>query len=218
MRLLLLQDRARVDDGLFTHLRKNGFLIDSVERLGDIDMLENESYDVLLVSSQLPDGSGLDWVRLLRVQHITTPVLMLMVGAPGPTAQAEVLDAGADDFVVMPCRPELVAERVRALRCRAAGLATPRVRCGDVEFDLGSRTTVRCGMPVALTEREWNLVEALALRFDHTVPKAQVELLVQGIHGAPTSNALEVHLSNVRRKLGRQIIRTIRGVGYRLNT
>ncbi|MET3376818.1 two-component system OmpR family response regulator [Variovorax boronicumulans] len=217
MRLLLLQDRARVDDGLFTHLRKNGFLIDSVERLGDIDVLENESYDVLLVSSQLPDGSGLDWVRLLRV-HITTPVLMLMVGAPGPAAQAEVLDAGADDFVVMPCRPELVAERVRALRCRAAGLATPRVRCGDVEFDLGSRTTVRCGMPVALTEREWNLVEALALRFDHTVPKAQVELLVQGIHGAPTSNALEVHLSNVRRKLGRQIIRTIRGVGYRLNT
>ncbi|MET3441039.1 two-component system OmpR family response regulator [Variovorax paradoxus] len=217
MRLLLVEDRELVGDGLAGHLRRDGFLVDRFEWIADVGGLENESYDVLLVCTRLPDGSGLEWIRALRGQRLTTPVLMLAAGER-PAERIKALDAGADDCLVTPFPPELLAERVRALRCRAAGLATPHVHCGDVEVDLCHKTTIRCGTPVALTEREWNLVEALALRFDHTVPRAQMELLVQGVHGAPTSNALEVHLSNVRRKLGRQIIRTIRGVGYRLNT
>ncbi|QGW82503.1 response regulator [Variovorax paradoxus] len=217
MRLLLVQDRELVGDGLAGHLRRYGFLVDRFERIADVGELENESYDVLLVCTQFPDRSGLKWVRALRKQRLSTPVLMLAAGSR-PRERIKALDAGADDCLVAPFPTELLAERVRALRCRAAGLATPHIHCGDVEVDLCRKTTIRYGTPVVLTEREWNLVEALALRFDHTVPRAQVELLVQGVHGAPTSNALEVHLSNVRRKLGRQIIRTIRGVGYRLNT
>lgn len=217
MRLLLVENRELVGDGMAAHLRCDGHLVDSLERHDDIGALWGEPYDVLLVCSQLPDGSGLAWVRQLRRQQLTMPILMLTAGHRS-TECARALDAGADDCVAIPFAPELLAERVRSLRCRAAGLATPRMRCGDVEFDLSSRTTHRAGKFVALTGREWNLVEALALRFDRIVTKVQMDLLVHGLHRAPASNALEVHLSNVRRKLGSQLIRTVRGVGYRLNT
>lgn len=217
MRLLLVEDRAQEGDSIAALLRSDGHLVDVFALPGDIGELASDSYDVLIVCWQLPDGWGLDWVRRLRSRRLTTPVLMLTAGHR-PSERAMAFHAGADDCLATPFAAALLAQRVRALRCSAAGLPTPWMRFGDVELDLSRRTSFRGGMPVALTGREWNLVEALALRPDRTVPKEQMELLVHGLHGAPASNALEVHLSNVRRKLGRQIIRTIRGVGYRLNT
>jgi two-component system OmpR family response regulator len=118
--------------------------------------------------------------------------------------------------MVKPVDIDVLAARVRELRYRVAGLTTPQLHYGDVELDLENRTTFRGGERVSLTAREWGLVEALALRFDRIVSKAELTLLVLGINAQPASTALEVHLSNVRRKLGRGLIRTVRGAGLRM--
>ena len=217
MRLLLIEDDPTLGEALRDFLRADGHRVDWCERLADVAALRGEPYDAWLVDWQLPDGSGLDWLRAQRARGAATPALML-------TARDRLhervlgLDAGCDDYLVKPFAPEELAARLRAVSRRSgAQAAGPRVRFGAVEVDFGARAAFAHGKRAELTAREWALLEALALRAGRIVAKAELEKLVLGFDSELASNALEVHVSALRRKLGRELIETVRGLGYRID-
>jgi two-component system OmpR family response regulator len=217
MRLLLIEDDPMLGNGLRDFLRADGHRVDWCQTLAASNTLRDEPYDALLVDWQLPDGSGLDWLRARRLRGDATPALML-------TARDRLgdrvtgLDAGADDYLVKPFAPEELSARLRAVSRRSgAGAAHSRSRIAGVEIDLTARAAFRCGQRVELTAREWAVLEALVLRAGRIVPKADLDKLVHGFESDVASNALEVHVSALRRKLGRELIETVRGLGYRIS-
>jgi two-component system OmpR family response regulator len=215
MRVLLLEDDWNLAQGLKAFLEAEGHVVDCCSRLLEALSLANEPYDAYLIDWQLPDGSGLDWVRRLRREG--TPVPVIVLTARDLTAdRVQGLDAGADDYIVKPFDPEELSARLRAVTRRSAGLNAPRQRFGDVEVDLHTRTVYLHGSTVAVTNREWAILEALVRRPGRLVAKSDLESLVHGLDGEVASNALEVHISALRRKLGRQRIETMRGMGYRV--
>ena len=216
MRLLLLEDDDILGDGLRAFLRAEGHQVDWCHTLGDAEALRGEPYDALLVDWQLPDGSGLDWLRGRRARGDATPALML-TARDRLGDRIEGLDSGADDYLVKPFAPEELVARLRAVGRRAAGGAASLRRFGAVEVDLAARAARVDQRAVALTAREWALLEAMVLRAGRIVPKAELEKLVHGFDAEIASNALEVHVSALRRKLGHALIETVRGLGYRID-
>ena len=215
MRLLLLEDDPILGSGLCAYLRADGNAVDWCRRIAEASALRNEAYDALLVDWQLPDGSGLDWVQALRRSGDKTPVVVL-TARDLLNDRVRGLDSGADDYLVKPFDPEELSARIRAVRRRASGAADAMLQFGDVQVDLTARCAYVDGVRAELTAREWALTEALALRAGRIVAKAELDSLVHGLDGDAASNALEVHVSSIRRKLGRQLIETVRGMGYRL--
>jgi two-component system OmpR family response regulator len=216
MRLLLLEDDHLLGEGLRDFLRADGHIVDWFVRLLDVVTLGSEPYDALLVDWQLPDGSGLDWVRRLRHQGITTPVLML-TARDLLADRVRGLDVGADDYLVKPFEPEELVARIRAVCRRSGGSASSRLSFGDVEIDLTARAAFVAGVRAALTAREWTVLEALVHRAGRIVPKSDLEALMLGFDKEVSSNALEVHISGIRRKLRADLIETVRGMGYRVS-
>ena len=216
MRLLLLEDDDILGDGLQAFLRAEGHQVDWCRALADAEALRGEPYDALLVDWQLPDGSGLDWLRKRRAHGDATPALML-TARDRLGDRVEGLDSGADDYLVKPFAPEELVARLRAVGRRAAGGAASRRRFGAVEVDLAARTAFVDRHAVPLTAREWALLEAMVLRAGRIVPKAELEKLVHGFDAEIASNAIEVHVSALRRKLGHALIETVRGLGYRID-
>jgi two-component system, OmpR family, response regulator len=216
MRLLLIEDDPTLGEGLRDFLRADGHRVDWCASLADTRAMNSEPYDAWLVDWQLPDGSGVEWLAARRTRGDATPALLL-------TARDRVndriagLDAGADDYLVKPFAPEELAARLRAVSRRSgAGAAQARKVIGDVTVDLSARAASVAEARVELTAREWALLEALVLRAGRIVPKAELEKLVLGFDSVLASNALEVHVSALRRKLGRELIETVRGLGYRI--
>ncbi len=214
MRLLLLEDDKILGEGLRAFLQADGHAVDWCQRLAQAQALRNEPFDVLLVDWQLPDGSGVDWVRSLRARGNHTPVVIL-TAHDLLSDRIQGLDSGADDYLVKPFEPEELSARIRAVRRRAAGNASPQLAFGDVAFDMAARSVTLCGEAVELTAREWALAEALVMRAGRLVTKADLESLVLGLDGEVASNTLEVHIYSLRKKLGRQHIENSRGMGYR---
>ena len=215
MRLLLIEDDDILGEGLRDFLQVEGHAVDWCRCLADTRALRDEPYDALLVDWQLPDGSGLDWLLERRTRGDATPAVMLTArDRLGDRIQG--LDSGADDYLVKPFAPEELAARLRAVSRRSAGSATSRRRFGDVEVDLAARTAYLRRQTVELTAREWKVLEALVLRAGRIVPKADLEKLMLGFESEIASNALEVHVSALRRKLGRDLVETVRGLGYRI--
>lgn len=215
MRLLLLEDDDIFGEGLRDFLRSEGHRVDWCTTLEMAQAHQNEPMDALLVDWQLPDGSGVDWLTARRARGDATPAIIL-TARDRLRDRIEGLDGGADDYLVKPFAPEELLARLRAVLRRSAGVASDRLRLGVVELDLQARTVRMAGEEVALTAREWNLLEALARRAGRIVPKADLERLVLGFDAEVASNALEVHVSALRRKLGRELIETVRGLGYRI--
>jgi two-component system OmpR family response regulator len=215
MRLLLIEDDATLGEGLRDYLRAEGHQVEWAQSLAAADAFRGEAFDAMLVDWQLPDGSGRDWIAAWRSRGDTTPMLMI-------TARDRLddriygLDSGADDYLVKPFAPEELAARLRVVGRRHAGSGQALLQVGEVQIDLHARSVQREGQRVELTAREWTVLEALALRAGRIVDKGDLEQLVFGGHGEVASNALEVHVSSLRRKLGRDVIRTVRGVGYAL--
>ncbi|MDN3919089.1 response regulator transcription factor [Roseateles violae] len=216
MRLLLLEDDDVLGEGLRDFLRGDGHHVDWFTRLADASLMQkSEPYDALLVDWQLPDGSGLHWVRALRQRSVATPVLML-TARDLLSDRIDGLDSGADDYLVKPFEPEELVARLRAVARRRAGAASSKRRLGAVELDLAAKSATLDGQRVELTAREWTLLEALTQRAGRIVDKRELESLMLGSEAEVSSNALEVHVSSLRRKLGRELIETVRGLGYRL--
>jgi len=215
MRLLLLEDDTILGEGLRDFLRTEGHMVDWCQRLREADALLTEPFDALLVDWQLPDGSGLDWIEGIRRRGGSTPALIL-TARDLLRDRIRGLDSGADDYIVKPFDPEELSARIRAIRRRASGSAGPTLKFGELELDLSGKRALVRGVRVELTAREWSVVEALALRAGRLVSKSDLDALVLGQEGDVTSNALEVHISSIRRKLGRDVIETVRGLGYRI--
>ncbi len=215
MRLLLLEDDALLGGGLRDYLRGEDHRVEWAATLREAGAWQGEPFDLLLVDWQLPDGSGLDWLRRLRRSGDATPAIVL-TARDLLADRIHGLDSGADDYLVKPFAPEELVARMRALRRRVAGAATPRLRIGQAEADLDARAAYVGGARVELTAREWSLLEALALRRGRTVAKTDLDRLVLGADAEVSSNSLEVHVSSLRRKLGRAVIDTVRGLGYRI--
>jgi two-component system, OmpR family, response regulator len=215
MRLLLLEDDTVLGSGLRAYLVAEGHRVDWCQRLAQAAVLASEPYDAWLVDWQLPDGSGLEWVRQRRRGGDKKPILLL-TARDLLSDRIQGLDSGADDYLVKPFDPEELSARMRAVCRRAGGQAGQRLVLGRLEVDLEGRRVFRDREPVVLTAREWALIEALALRAGRLVSKTDLEGLVLGLDAEIASNALEVHVSSLRRKLGREAIETVRGMGYRL--
>lgn len=215
MRLLLLEDDTILGEALRDYLRSEGHVVDWFTRLQQAQWASSEPYDALLVDWQLPDGSGVQWVRTLRDGGVTTPVLV-MTARDLLSDRIQGLDSGADDYLVKPFAPEELVARIRAVRRRAAAQGAPRVRCAGLEIDTNNREVFRDGTQVELTVREWTLLDALVTRAGRVVSKQDLEALVAGFDGHVTGNTLEVHVHNLRRKLGHDVIRTVRGRGYQV--
>jgi two-component system OmpR family response regulator len=215
MRLLLIEDDDILGEGLRDFLRAEGHVVDWCRDLTSVAALHGEPFDAWLVDWQLPDGSGLQWLQRARQRGDTTPALML-TARDRLQQRIEGLDSGADDYLVKPFEPEELSARLRAVSRRRGGGAGPRLCIGPVELDLAAKAVFCDGRRAELTAREWSVLEALALRAGRIVPKADLEHLVLGFESELASNALEVHVSALRRKLGREVIHTVRGLGYRI--
>jgi two-component system OmpR family response regulator len=214
MRLLLLEDDAILGEGLRDYLRAEGHVVDWFGSLRELQAVAGEPYDAWLVDWQLPDGSGLDWLAARRRAGDHTPS-WLLTARDRLADRVHGLDSGADDYLVKPVDPAELAARLRVLQ-RRAGPTAGRWRSGQVELDLAAHAARVAGQRVELTAREWALVEALVRRAGRIVAKADLERLLLGAEAEVQSNALEVHVSSVRRKLGRELIETVRGLGYRI--
>lgn len=215
MRLLLLEDDAILGEALRDYLRAEGHVVDWFTRLQQAQWASSEPYDALLVDWQLPDGSGVDWVRQLRAQGLALPILV-MTARDLLADRIQGLDSGADDYLVKPFEPEELVARIRAVRRRSAAQGAPRMRLGALEIDSTAREVWRDGQRVELTLREWALLDALVTRAGRLVAKQDLEALIAGFDGHVSGNTLEVHVYNLRRKLGHEVIQTVRGRGYQV--
>ncbi|PND36591.1 DNA-binding response regulator [Paucibacter aquatile] len=217
MRLMLLEDDDTLGEGLSEFLRLEGHLVDWFQSLRDAQLVISEPYDLLLVDWQLPDGSGVDWIRQLRARGLGLPIVVL-TAKDRLSERIQGLDSGADDYLVKPFQPEELAARIRALQRRSLSQGAQRRRLSaEVDMDLAAKCVYRGDQRVDLTAREWTLLEALVNRAGRVVSKSDLEALTQGFEGEAASNVVEVHVFNLRRKLGRALIETVRGLGYRVS-
>ncbi len=175
--------------------------------------LASESFDLLVLDLGLPRLSGMEVLARLRARGQALPVLILTArDATGDKIAG--LDGGADDFVVKPVDLDELGARVRALARRTAGRAQPVLRLGDLELDPATRQVTLDGKPVELPQREYSLLQTLMENSGRVMTRAQLEGSLYGWRDEPDSNALEVHIHHLRKKVGAERIRTLRGVGY----
>ncbi len=216
MRLLLLEDDLQLGKALQAALKQSEFHIVWVRRVQEAKvLLATESYAVVLLDIGLPDGSGLDVLAWLRKQGRTVPVVML-TARDTVNDRIEGLDMGADDYMPKPFAiPELVS-RIRAVSRRSAGFAEEVWRIGDLCVEPAKRRASMAGTPLELSLREYTLLLELAKNAGRYVTRSQLEQAVFNTQTDIESNALEVHIHHLRKKLGAQRIQTIRGVGYLL--
>ncbi|WP_108659633.1 response regulator [Acuticoccus kandeliae] len=216
MRILLVEDDVGLGEAVRDQVAADGHAVDWVQRLGDAETgLKAVPYDLVLLDLVLPDGRGLDLLRSLRTRGDVTPVVIL-------TARDQIsdriagLNAGADDYLVKPFDLTELSARVAAVSRRYHGNPNPLIRHGALEADLAGRRLSREGAVIDLTAREWVLFEALLQRPGMILSKRQLEDRLYAFDQAIESNTIEAHVSRLRKKLGRDAIETIRGVGYRL--
>ncbi len=171
--------------------------------------------EVVVLDVGLPDGSGLSLCRELRTGGSDVPILLLTAHS-GVGQRVEGLDAGADDFLGKPFALAELRARVRALGRRRAHRTIPRIELGELVIDLGERRAARAGRDVALTAREWAILEALAARDARVVPRAELVKEIWGEATDATQASCEVLVGRIRKKLGDAVVRTLRGEGYAL--
>lgn len=216
MRILLAEDDPLLGDGLRTGLRQLGFQVDWVrDGAAALHELQSEGYAAAVLDLGLPRLDGLDVLRRARSGGVTTPILALTARDALPQ-RVRGLDAGADDYVVKPVDLAELAARLRALVRRAHGQPRDQLRAQDVTLDPAARTVSRGGEPVALSTREFDLLHALMLNPGRVLTRDQLEQRLYAWGREVESNAVEVHIHHLRRKLGSALIVTVRGVGYTL--
>jgi two-component system response regulator QseB len=216
MRLLLAEDDAMIGAGIREGLAQEGFAVDWVRDGAAAEhALGERVHELLLLDLGLPRKDGLDVLASMRRRGDLRPVLVLTArDAVGERVAG--LDAGADDYLTKPFELAELVARLRALARRAQGRAQPTIEVGAVSIDPSSREVRVDGAPVALSAREYTLLEALCSRPGAILSRAQLEERLYGWKDAVESNAVEVHLSALRRKLPAGFIRNVRGLGWRV--
>ncbi|MFN4149026.1 MAG: response regulator [Rhodocyclaceae bacterium] len=214
MRILLAEDDPQLGDGLMVGLRQEGYAVDWVKDGMAADLaLKSESFDLLVLDLGLPRLSGMEVLARLRARGHSLPVLIL-TARDAVSDKVLGLDRGADDYLVKPVDLDELAARVRALARRVAGRAQPVLRLGDLVLDPAARQVTLAGQNVELSQREFSLLQALMENSGRVLTRTQLESSLYGWRDEPDSNALEVHIHHLRKKLGAERIKTLRGVGY----
>jgi DNA-binding response OmpR family regulator len=203
-----------IAQGLQTALRQDGYTVDWVaDGRSAGEALRASQFDLLLLDLGLPARDGLDVLRELRRRGDATPVIIVTARDERQDRIAG-LDAGADDYIVKPFDLDEVAARMRSVLRRASGRGDPTIRVGAISLDPLSRAVARQGKPVQLSAHEYAVLEALLQRPGAILSRAQLEDRLYGWDAGVESNAIEVYIHALRRKLGSETIRTLRGVGY----
>jgi DNA-binding response OmpR family regulator len=216
MRILLVEDDPLLGDGLRAGLRQLGFQVDWV-RDGEAAEreLRAEPYAAAVLDLGLPLKDGMTVLAAVRGAGIAVPVLVL-TARDAVSDRVRGLDVGADDYVVKPVDLNELAARLRALVRRAYGQPKETLAALDVVLDPAARSVQQAGQPVSLSPREFDLLHALMLNAGRVLSREQLEQQLYSWGQEVESNAIEVHIHHLRRKLGNCLIQTVRGVGYML--
>ncbi|WP_096785381.1 response regulator transcription factor [Rhodobacter sp. CZR27] len=216
MRILLVEDDEVLGNAVADHVADEGHTIDRARRLAEAaDALAVAAYDLILLDLMLPDGLGIPFLRGRRARGDATPVIIL-TALDQITERIDGLNAGADDYLVKPFDLAELSARIGSVARRYSGNPNPLVRVGPFEVDLAARSIRRDGKPIPLTAREWVLFEAFLSRPNQVLSKAQLEERLWSFDAEVESNAIEVYVSRLRRKLDHSVIETVRGLGYKL--
>ena len=214
MRLLLVEDDPMIGEAVRDLLRAEGYAVDWAN---DSDMadaaLATQAYDLVLLDLGLPRRDGLAVLRDLRSRKDRTPVL-IATARDGVAQRVQGLDAGADDYVLKPYDLEELLARIRALLRRAAGRAEPVYEHQGISVTPATREVLVQGRPVSLSAREWAVLEALIARPGTVLSRQQLEDKLYGWGGEISSNAVEVYVHGLRKKLGAHLVLNVRGLGY----
>jgi two-component system response regulator QseB len=213
MRLLLVEDDAMLGESVRRGLRQQGHAVDWVQDGPAAEQALAEGYDAVLLDLGLPGKGGLDVLRDLRRRGDLVPVLILTAEDAVPDRVAG-LDAGADDYLVKPFDLEELGARLRALQRRRSGRAEPVIEHGPLRLDPAAHEVLLDGAPVAVSPREFALLHALLEHPGRPMSRTRLEERLYGWGEQVESNAVEVHVHSLRRKLGARWIKTLRGVGY----
>lgn len=225
MRALVVEDDAGIASGLEVALRRAGYAVDlCATRHAAWHALSVEPFDVLLLDLGLPDGEGLD--LLARVRSQPEPVagrealprkdmpVLIMTARDGVSDRIGGLDSGADDYIVKPFDANELLARLRAMLRRAGGRSNPLIEHGELVIDPAAHSVRRAGTPVALGGKEFALLLTLMQARPQVLSKTRLVSALYGFGEELESNAIEVHIHHLRRKLGESLIQTVRGVGY----
>lgn len=214
MRLLLVEDDSMLGNAVQAALKQAGYVVDLAEDGESAeDALVTTPYDLMVLDINLPDKSGLEVLAGLRRRKNALPVLALT--ARDTTAhRVEGLDSGADDYLTKPFDLDELLARIRALLRRSGGRAEPVITHGELVLDPAAKAVTVKGKPVSLSAREYAVLAVLLEGTGRVMSRQQIEEKLYGWDMEVDSNAIEVHISHLRKKLGDSLIKTIRGLGY----
>lgn len=217
MRLLLVEDDEQLGRGIQKALMRDGdhvdWLTDGAEALAAV---RAESFELVILDLQLPGMDGIEVLKTLRRESIDTPIL-IMTARDTVDERVLGLDSGADDYVVKPVELRELRSRVRALSRRSHGIAAPEVRLGELRVNDASQQVWYRGEAVELSRREFIILREFVNKPGQVLTRGHLEEILYGWGEGVESNALEVHIHHLRRKLDNGLIKTVRGVGYRLD-
>lgn len=216
MRVLLIEDDTALGAAIRDQIVADGHSVDWATRLDRAaDSLAAAAYGLILLDLMLPDGLGIPFLRTLRSKGDVTPVIIL-TALDQVSDRIAGLNAGADDYMVKPFDLAELSARIGSVARRYTGNPNPIMTLGVLDIDLAARNVRINGKAVVLTAREWVLFEAFLQRPGQLLSKTQLEERLYSFDTDVDSNAIEVHISRLRKKLGAQVIETERGLGYRL--
>ncbi|MEE9320937.1 MAG: response regulator transcription factor [Granulosicoccus sp.] len=217
MRILLVEDHEQLGKAVSEQIVSDGHALDWMKNYKDASAcLLLVSYDLILLDMMLPDGQGIDLLRGLRKRDNRTPVIII-TALDQITDRIAGLNAGADDYLVKPFDLSELSARIAAVARRYGGNPNPLIVLGDLQINLVEHSLLRAGKAIDLTPREWTLFEALLQRTNVVLSKNQLEEYLYEFGAEIESNTVEVHISRLRKKIGRHHVVTIRGIGYRIN-
>lgn len=216
MRILLVEDDAVLGQAVRDQILADGHSVDWMKRIAEAhEAIHSAAFELILLDLMLPDGRGLDFLKTRRQAGDVTPVIVL-TARDQISDRIAALDTGADDYLVKPFDLFELSARIRAVGRRYSGNPNPLVQLGEMEVDLGARSVRRAGRNIQLTAREWSLFEAFVQRPNQLMSKAQLEERLYSFDAEIESNTIEVYIGRLRKKLGSDMIETVRGMGYRL--
>lgn len=218
MYVLLTEDNRLIASGIVAGLEAQGFSVTHAATAGQADsLLRTARFDLMILDLGLPDEDGLHFLERLRRRGLELPVLIL-TARDAVLERVSGLQAGADDYLVKPFDLRELAARLHALLRRAAGRATQVIEHGPLSYNPAECTAFMAGEPVDLSRREQALLQALLQNPTHVLSAEQLKDAIYGFADDVESNALNVHIHHLRRKLGNGIVETVRGFGYRLGS
>ena len=216
MKILIVEDDTLLQQGLTLALTGEGYAVDCAASAAQaVAHVLSGQYSLIVLDLGLPDRDGADLLRQWRKEQIDLPVLIL-TARDALSDRVDGLDAGADDYLIKPFALAELKARVRALIRRYQGKSDNLLQNGDIMLNLSSQQVMVDGRPVEITPKEFALLTRLLMRIGQTVHRETLQQDLYSWQDDNGSNTLEVHIHNLRRKLGKDRIKTVRGVGYRL--